>query len=222
MIVIVLGMHRSGTSALAGMLHANGIVMGKEEDWYPPPMKENPKGFYENVRFRRINDKILAMNNNYKVKSFSPDIPFIRVCDDANIRQLMKRLISEFSVYPYWGWKDPRTCLTFLSWWNAFYEFGLTRDVRVISIYRPPEEIADSMRARGNKEQHEGQFEALAIAYTNRLVKNLDESGVRHIRFTFKDLIDETEKCAGAISTFLEYNVDDLSFIEPEIARNVK
>jgi hypothetical protein len=50
-------MHRSGTSAVAGILHLNGIAMGSEKTFKPKPLPQNPKGFYENYDFRKINDK---------------------------------------------------------------------------------------------------------------------------------------------------------------------
>ena len=75
MIVIVLGMHRSGTSAIAGILHLNKIIMGSKDNFKPKPLPQNPKGFYENYDFRKINDQILK-KVNYNVKSLNYNIPF--------------------------------------------------------------------------------------------------------------------------------------------------
>ena len=49
MIVIVLGMHRSGTSTLSGVLHMNKVTMGTYQNFWPRPLNQNPKGFYENI-----------------------------------------------------------------------------------------------------------------------------------------------------------------------------
>jgi len=46
LIVIVVGVHRSGTSAVAGILHLNGIAMGSEKTFKSKPMPQNPRGFY--------------------------------------------------------------------------------------------------------------------------------------------------------------------------------
>ena len=48
MITIVLGMHRSGTSVVAGILHFNKVSMGTYETFWPRPLPQNPKGFYDN------------------------------------------------------------------------------------------------------------------------------------------------------------------------------
>ena len=46
MIVIVIGMHRSGTSAVAGILHLNGIAMGSEKNFQTKTVTDKiPKDF---------------------------------------------------------------------------------------------------------------------------------------------------------------------------------
>lgn len=221
MIVIVGGMHRSGTSALAGMLHSNGIVMGKDFDWYPPPMKENPKGFYENVRFRRINDRILK-ENGYKVKSFIPNIPWVKETKNQKIRGKMKELITEFMACSNWGWKDPRTCLTFNSWYSVIRELKLLNDLKVVFIHRPEVDVSNSMRARGNKERlYEGQFEDLALVYAGRLEDNLNYSKVNTFHIEFYDLLQKTKETVDGLQLFLGIDLPNRSFINPHIARNI-
>jgi hypothetical protein len=53
---LVFSLHRSGSSAAAGVLHHMGIHMG-ESLW--APFSSNPKGHYENLEFIALNDKIL-------------------------------------------------------------------------------------------------------------------------------------------------------------------
>ena len=115
MIVIVMGMHRSGTSALAGVLHQNGIIMGEPEDFRYPPVSENPKGFFENYFFRALNDQILYQNG-YSAKSFSPMTPdHIDVTEQDT--SIMRSLLSQYDKrYTTWGFKDPRMCLTYSAW----------------------------------------------------------------------------------------------------------
>ncbi len=221
MIVIVGGMHRSGTSAMAGMLHANEVIMGKDEDWYPPPMKENPKGFYENVRFRRVNDRILK-ENMYKVKSFIPSIPEIKVTKNEKIRDKMKELITEFMAHTNWGWKDPRTCLTFGSWYSVLEELGLLGDLKVVFMMRPSVDVANSMKSRGNKETHyDGQFDDLAIVYVGRLRDELGKCGIPPYYVEFHDLLHHTKDTVDNLQTFLGINLPKRSFIDPHIARNI-
>lgn len=230
MIVLVCGMHRSGTSAMAGMLHANGIHMGDEKDFYPPPMKENPKGFYENVRFRRINDVILKQSG-YKVKSFSPDIPDISITQVEKTRDKMMDLINYYNKdHEHWGWKDPRTNLTLLSWMSMFHQMKLIstedyktsyKNIKCVYMFRAPEEVATSMRTRGNKETKPGQFEKLAEVYTQRFTKVANQYKLPVLGINFQDLINNTAANASALSLYLGKDITDISFIDPEIAKNV-
>ena len=224
MIVIICGMHRSGTSALAGMLHANGICMGREKDFYPPPMKENPKGFYENVKFRRINDAILH-KVGYKVKSFNPDIPEVPVIEDLEIRAKMISLIASYQrEYENWGWKDPRTSLTFLSWVDVLNEMNLFKSsTSCLFTLRSAKDISTSMITRGNKEKSLKQFEKLSLVYAVRLLESLQVLGDSFpvMSIAFEDLISNAKQEAERITSFLAYDIKDTSFIDPAIARTV-
>jgi len=53
---MVVGMHRSGTSATAGLLHRLGIHMGQE---LMPATPFNPKGYFEHLQVRDFNDRLL-------------------------------------------------------------------------------------------------------------------------------------------------------------------
>ena len=55
--IIVLGMHRSGTSAVSGMLAELGVFMGSS--LYAPQKGVNEKGFFENSLLVDLNEKLL-------------------------------------------------------------------------------------------------------------------------------------------------------------------
>ena len=73
-------MHRSGTSTVAGVLHLNKIIMGTYQNFWPRPLTQNPKGFYENYDFRKINDELLN-KEGYDVKTYEPQIPYSEMTD---------------------------------------------------------------------------------------------------------------------------------------------
>ena len=54
--VLILGMHRSGTSAISGALNAIGVDFGKE---LAEASYDNPIGYFENNRIQDLNDLIL-------------------------------------------------------------------------------------------------------------------------------------------------------------------
>jgi hypothetical protein len=57
--VAVLGMHRSGTSAVAGFLSRAGFYAGGEDDLLAPA-EDNPKGFFERTDVNELNDGFLS------------------------------------------------------------------------------------------------------------------------------------------------------------------
>ena len=54
MIAIVLGMHRSGTSVVAGILHFNKIIMGTYETFGPGLCLKTQKDFMKIMIFERL------------------------------------------------------------------------------------------------------------------------------------------------------------------------
>lgn len=222
MIVLVAGMHRSGTSALAGMLHHNDIIMGSEGKWHPKPSRENPKGFYENKEFRLINDQLLK-ENGYKVKAFDPAIPEALELTEVMLTRM--QLIIEGYEWHYtdWGWKDPRTCLTLGAWLHVLHRLGLEEQVCVLLPCRATGDIADSMRARGNRERAPGQFEELVRAYSKCAMAALARhKAVRHLTVDFRRLIEQPRAVADELGAFIGHSIPDTSFIEPAIADRVR
>jgi len=214
MIVIVCGMHRSGTSALAGLLHHNGIVMGEKEHFKPRPKKnQNAKGYYENYRFRILNDRILA-SCGYKVKSFSPDIP--SVVTSPEFYHIAHTLLKEYAhKYSIWGWKDPRTCLTLDFWLNCIGNIGC----KVLVIERQCEAVVESLwkrRHRGDRER----FRDLVEVYQRRLESTLYKYNVPSLHVSFDLLCEAPDMLAKELSEFLGHSITDCSFIDARLRHN--
>ena len=70
-------------------LHFNNIIMGTYETFWPRPLPQNPKGFYENYDFRKINDAIL-IDSGYRVKSYKTIIPIPKVSKRAKMIKTIK------------------------------------------------------------------------------------------------------------------------------------
>ena len=65
--VIVIGCYRTGTSAVAGVLHHLGVSMGKSFD---PPAKSNPKGFFEDLDFKNLHPMLERSTEDFKKLCF--------------------------------------------------------------------------------------------------------------------------------------------------------
>lgn len=126
--IVVLGIHRGGTSAVAGVLHHLGIHMG---DDLLPPSKHNPKGYFEDQEFVDIHNLILGDWRDPQV-NFEP----YREAYTTMIRERERQ-------HELWGIKDPRMCFVFP------YFAEIAHDVHVISVGRDPDDCAESLFARG-------------------------------------------------------------------------
>jgi hypothetical protein len=215
MILIVTGMHRSGTSMVAGLLHHNGVSMGSH---FRKPLPENPKGFYEENAFRRFNDTLLE-DVGYSVKDWVPQFHgvFAYPGSYSTAVSLIKRFNNRLDM---WGWKDPRTCLTLGFWLNVIDSANLLSNTKIIVIERQVWAISRSLYKRGNISSL-SQGAKLCRMYKAHLEKSLSEYGtdlaVLHLRYErlVQGIdIDRLESFCG-----LELNQ---SFIDPSLDHSVQ
>jgi hypothetical protein len=107
--VIILGMHRSGTSLIGGILQCLDVNLGEEQlgkDW------SNPRGHFEDVDFLTLNTKILASaGGSWSDPPRYSDILSLKGDFQHDIRELIQKR-NETNSERSWGWKDPRTSLT--------------------------------------------------------------------------------------------------------------
>lgn len=143
--VVVLGMHRSGTSFLVRALNLSGLWLGGSATLSTVEgraMIGNPKGNYENRDAISINDAVLKRSGGAWVKPpprlLSDDTDRERIL--AFCRGLERGRPAEF---PRWGWKDPRTVLTLRMWVGA-----LDRGIFLVGSFRHPSAVARSLLAR--------------------------------------------------------------------------
>ena len=146
-----------------GILHFNKIIMGLMRLW-PRPLPQNPKGFYENYDFRKINDAIL-FDSGYKVKDYKTIIPIPKLSKRAKMIKTIEMYDSNFEN---WGWKDPRTCLTISNWMLVFEELDLIKKLKIIFVSRSSLSVARSLEKRNALPLEDGV--RLWEIYTNRAI----------------------------------------------------
>jgi len=143
--IVVLGMHRSGTSMLAGMLARMGVDFG--DDLLPPIEGVNDKGFWEHRRLVELNEWFLSRLGR---SWYSPEpLPAGWQCGkDAQLytKQALSFIKSAFGNSEVFGLKDPRLCLFLPLWQQIFNQLGVAPQYLVIS--RSPLEIAMSLYRR--------------------------------------------------------------------------
>jgi len=138
--ILVLGMHRSGTSALSGMLNILGIYQGRH---FLPSSSFNPKGFFENEKVLHFNRKLLAEHGSSYDDIFFTDKTLFT---DKYSEELKSLILEEFGSVPCFSIKDPRICLLFPIYEKALSDMGIL--IRPAIIYRNPMETAVSLQKR--------------------------------------------------------------------------
>ena len=139
-IILIFGLFRSGTSALAGLIHKGGIIMGESllpADWV------NPTGYYEDTFFTDINKRIMAKLGIDRLDipypyDFQANKPKIQ----PEIDDLMKLVDYYAGKYDVWGWKQPQTCFTAHFWLE---DLAKKADIYRIITCRDINDIAKSI-----------------------------------------------------------------------------
>ena len=137
-LVLVCGMHRSGTSIVAKSLADIGLDFGAN---HLNLIKEvNKDGFYEDASVVEINEKIL-LKNNMHWWSIQGDVDPASIPCRLLIKEYLTKITSEeFAI------KDPRLCLTLPLWLAAAKELGVA--VYTIWVDRAAKNIAKSLYKR--------------------------------------------------------------------------
>lgn len=208
-IFIILGMHRSGTSMVAGLLHKSGICMGEN---FRKALPENSKGFFEEEFFRQLNDTLLK-KVGYIVKEWKTDFSGVKA-DEETIFKINKVINYFNSSFNNWGWKDPRTCLTINIWLDALNNAKLISKTNIIIVNRSVKAVSKSLINRGNIiDMYKG--EKLYEMYNHYLNLGLLEyrNQLRIIEVDYENLIigEDLDKLEGFCNIKINSNFIDSS-----------
>lgn len=141
-IVCILGMHRCGSSYVAGRIRGMGIDFGCDNDLIAGDTY-NERGYNENKDLSYLGEEILiAMGGDHIRPPFlesgwenSPSLDSFRV----KAKQLID---TKFKKSPAWGWKDPRNSLL-LPFWKQVVD-----PTHYVIAVRNPLEVAESLLQR--------------------------------------------------------------------------
>ncbi len=132
--LLVAGFHRSGTSAVAQVLHSHGIPMGDELMEATP---FNPFGYFESWPVVRFHDKVLARMGKDWAQLL--DTPVVLTRTERN---WLRGYVARREKAGDWAVKDPRICRFGAAWKDV------APQVKVLVIYRAPAESAHSLNRR--------------------------------------------------------------------------
>lgn len=167
---IVLGMHRSGTSMLSGLLtigynyNVGGPLIGGKPD--------NIKGFFELLDVVLQNDAFMEIQNvwwsanviNYKAEVSIQDMKEENKLSFTNGEKALNFLNNANNI-PYLL-KDPRLCITLKTWLHL-----LNHEPAILFTYRHPLEVANSLKKRERNFSLDHGLR-LWIVYNMRAIQN--------------------------------------------------
>ena len=140
--IVVLGMQRSGTSALSAALSRLGVSFGSEEMLYPAD-GNNELGFYEHRKATVVNLKILDEFQMHVTSFTSLPANWKERPQSVELRPLLKGfLTTDFDHRERWGIKQPLTSLVVPIYNDVFDELGLAP--HYIVCVRNPLEVMES------------------------------------------------------------------------------
>jgi hypothetical protein len=153
--VLVLGMHRSGTSLLTGLLSKTGLEVGPPE-FLLPPRAANQKGYFEPKCLFQQNRAILSkqkMNYATRIESYNA----LKGLTDIihSLHTPGNTFFSEGKLFldflksvedtedKVWLVKEPRMSVTFKTWLPL-----LPSVPAIVFTFRHPLSVAESMKRR--------------------------------------------------------------------------
>lgn len=129
--IFILGMHRSGTSCLAGTLQTFGVYLGEVKTASP----HNAKGNREIPDVWQLNDDILKYSGGSWLSP--PSGLQWTSAQETSRDRILEKLSGNGSLY--WGLKDPRLLFTLPFWAGSLGKYHM------VATVRHPEAVASSL-----------------------------------------------------------------------------
>ncbi|NVM20294.1 MAG: sulfotransferase [Desulfobacterales bacterium] len=203
---IVVGMHNSGTSILAELLHEHGLFLGAN------------MSHYENRFFtKQINEQMMMGGGgnwaNLPIMSIDEVLSF----KDNTGHVIREHWLEEFKALGYdgvshWGFKDPRTCVFLPLYLEVF------PDAKVLHIVRNRDDVAASLsrkRKKGvDRMDDRDHWKNLAIQYVDRVRYCKEHYSIEYLEIQYEDFCRNPEPLAETVFNFvgIEFTKDARDF----------
>jgi len=199
----VLGMHRSGTSCLVGLLEQAGVFLGDVSRKNP----SNAKGNRENARIMALHEDLLKVNDG------TWDTPPEAVSWPRDLKARRDEIIASYRDSALWGFKDPRTLLTLEGWLEALPTLEL------VGIFRHPLAVAESLHRRNGFSIDKGLD--LWSTYNRRLLRYRERFGFPIVCFDIDGLTELVRRLSTSLGLPpatgpLDFFAADLRHVAPD------
>ncbi|WP_158809673.1 glycosyltransferase [Beijerinckia sp. L45] len=212
--LVVIGMHRSGTSAMARVLSLAGAELPND---LMPPKADNPSGFWEPLDISEFNERLLG-----RYGSKWHDVLSHRLRETGLIPENLRQEASLYIRSNYSGTrsivlKDPRIS-RFVMDWDLLLRSENYNPTYIIMV-RSPIEVAESLKKRNNLSISHGiLLWANYMTQALKSTKSLERALVSYTRLvedptgTLGELVKQTKL---RLPRYVAVSSDITSFISP-------
>jgi hypothetical protein len=192
--VLVLGMHRSGTSAVAGSLHLLGLATCEPEDLMTG-MPWNPAGHWESRSLSRLDDELLTeMDRSWWYPPPTGEAYAEVTGRVTTAPETAARCFRRAHPSAPWVWKDPR-----LSVLLPFWRRVLGEPLAAVVVHREPLDVARSLELRNGFPVSFGL--ALWARYNRLLLEHSRGLAVLVVRYD--DVVEDPGRWVHDAASFL-------------------
>jgi GT2 family glycosyltransferase len=199
-LVVVLGMHRSGTSAIARALQVLGVDLGGD---LIPPKKDNDKGFFEDIDVVNFNiDALSYLQTDWHCLSPVTSADVDSLSKVGFLLRAVELLRAKISGKKIFGLKDPRMAKLLPFWVRVFSHCEV--DVRYVIAIRHPLSVTNSLAMRDQLERTESY-----LLWLGHVVPALTGSrGCQRVLVDYDRLLERPALEIGRIADALSLEVD--------------
>ena len=194
--ILVLGMHRSGTSAIGGILSLLKISMGRE---LMSATIDNQKGYFENKKIYEFNDFELLpfLKSSWDDLSYLPNGWHNNKNLNFLYEKAKKIILEEYLSEKLFAIKDPRISFLFPFWEKILLELDI--NIKIIIALRNPNEIAGSLFKRDGFKAEK----SLTLWSKHTLYSEYYSRKYNRIFIYYEKLLSSPEKTIDDISEIL-------------------
>jgi len=208
--LLILGPHRSGTSAFTRVTNILGVDLGEE---MLPPKFDNPQGYWEHRQVFELHERLLSRVDS-AWHDYRPMPDGWQECEAVRAirRELLAVLQREFGASPLWGVKDPRLCRLVPLWLDLLGELEIVPDFVV--LIRHPLEVVDSLVKRDGF----SRSKALLLYLVDLLTAIHHTEGHRRVFVSYKRLLEDWREVVADIARQLPLEwPSDVAAVQGEI-----
>ena len=196
--LIVLGMHRSGTSAIMGVLKAFSVEIGSGGSGFIKPSFDNQKGFFELLDIVKLNDRIFgSLRSSWDSLYALQENWWKRSEIDEYRKEISEVIKTNFEDAGTISIKDPRLCRLLPLWSEIFEELGI-KPYFIIPL-RNPFEIANSLKIRDGFTLEK----SLLLWMTYMLDAEFYTRKYPRVFITYNGLLNDTANTINSVSRIL-------------------